>query len=35
VDGFKELWYNGPLPCKVEPEKKCDSCRHCITKDWG
>ena len=29
-----ELWYNGPLPCKLQPEKKCDSCRNCIEQDW-
>ncbi|SHH94770.1 hypothetical protein SAMN02745823_01601 [Sporobacter termitidis DSM 10068] len=32
--GQKELWYNGPLPCKLNPEKKCDSCRSCIERDW-
>ena len=30
----KELWYNGPLPCKQQPDKKCDCCRNCIEKDW-
>lgn len=32
--GQKEFWYNGPLACKVDTEKKCDSCRNCIEKDW-
>lgn len=31
--GRKELWYNGPLPCKLNPNKKCDCCRKCIEKD--
>jgi len=30
----KELWYNGPLPCKYDADKKCDCCRNCIEKDW-
>lgn len=30
----KELWYNGPLPCKQQPDKMCDCCRNCIEKDW-
>ena len=30
----KELWYNGPLPCKLNSGKKCDCCRNCIEKDW-
>jgi hypothetical protein len=32
--GRKELWYNGPLPCKLEPGKKCDCCRNCIEREW-
>jgi mannose-6-phosphate isomerase-like protein (cupin superfamily) len=32
-EGQKELWYNGPLPCKLVPEKKCDSCRKCLESD--
>ena len=31
--GRKELWYNGPLPCKQDSGKKCDCCRKCIEKD--
>ena len=32
--GQKELWYNGPLDCKLDDSKKCDSCRNCIERDW-
>jgi len=32
--GQKELWYNGPLICKLDPKNKCDSCRNCIEQDW-
>jgi hypothetical protein len=32
--GRKQLWYNGPLPCKIDADKKCDCCRHCIENDW-
>ena len=32
--GEKTLWYNGPLPCRQIPDKKCDCCRNCIEKDW-
>ena len=32
--GQKELFYNGPLPCTLQPGKKCDSCRSCIARDW-
>ncbi|NLN07891.1 MAG: hypothetical protein GX167_09770 [Firmicutes bacterium] len=32
--GQKELWYNGPLPCRINSDKKCDCCRNCIEKDW-
>jgi hypothetical protein len=30
----KELWYNGPLPCKYDAGKKCDSCGACINEKW-
>lgn len=33
-EGQKELWYNGPVMCKMEPEKKCNSCRKCLSEDW-
>ena len=26
----KELWYNGPLTCKLDSSKNCDCCRKCI-----
>ncbi len=32
--GTKQLWYNGPLPCKLNPDKSCDCCRNCIENDW-
>jgi mannose-6-phosphate isomerase-like protein (cupin superfamily) len=32
--GHKELWYNGPVQCRLKPENKCDSCRNCIEQDW-
>ena len=32
--GEKELWYNGPIPCRLDTDKKCDSCRNCIERDW-
>ncbi len=28
------LSYNGPLPCKYDPNKKCDSCGKCINEKW-
>ena len=32
--GTKELWYNGPHRCKLNPDRECDSCRGCIEEDW-
>ena len=32
--GRKELFYNGPFPCKYDKDKKCDSCRNCIEREW-
>lgn len=29
----KELWYNGPLPCKLDAEKRCNCCRNCIEQE--
>ena len=26
----RELWYNGPLMCKLDSGKKCNCCRKCI-----
>jgi mannose-6-phosphate isomerase-like protein (cupin superfamily) len=33
-DGPKELKYNGPVPCKYNANKKCDSCGVCLKEDW-
>lgn len=30
----KELYYNGPLPCKYDENKKCDSCGKCVAEKW-
>jgi mannose-6-phosphate isomerase-like protein (cupin superfamily) len=32
--GRKELWYNGPLPCKLRQGEECNSCRECVEEDW-
>jgi hypothetical protein len=32
--GTKEMWYNGPVMCKLHPGKKCNSCRECMEADW-
>ena len=29
-----EMYYNGPLPCKYNENKKCDSCGKCLTEKW-
>ena len=29
-----EMYYNGPVPCKYNPDKKCDSCGKCLQEDW-
>ena len=33
-DGEKEMWYNGPVQCKYDVNKKCDACGKCIEEDW-
>jgi hypothetical protein len=33
-EGPKELRYNGPIPCKYDAAKKCDSCGKCLEEDW-
>jgi hypothetical protein len=33
-DGPKEMYYNGPVPCKYNTNKKCDSCGKCLEEDW-
>lgn len=30
----KELYYNGPMQCKYDPKKKCDSCGKCLQERW-
>ena len=30
-----EMYYNGPLPCKYNENKKCDSCGACLKEDWS
>lgn len=30
----KEMYYNGPIPCKYNPQKKCDSCGKCLQERW-
>lgn len=29
-----EMYYNGPLPCKYNEAKKCDSCGKCLQEKW-
>lgn len=33
-DGPKEMFYNGPVPCKYNENKKCDSCGKCLDEEW-
>jgi hypothetical protein len=33
-DGEREMYYNGQIQCVIEPEKKCDVCKKCLTLDW-
>ena len=30
----KEMRYNGPVQCKYDLKKKCDSCGKCLEEDW-
>ena len=30
----REMYYNGPIQCKYNPDKKCDSCGKCLQEDW-
>ena len=30
----QEMYYNGPMQCKYNPEKKCDSCGKCLQERW-
>lgn len=29
-----EMYYNGPLQCKYNKDKKCDSCGKCLQEKW-
>ncbi|MBQ1333316.1 MAG: hypothetical protein IIZ51_06105 [Lachnospiraceae bacterium] len=29
-----EMYYNGPLPCKYDENKKCDACGKCLFERW-
>lgn len=29
-----EMYYNGPMQCKYDDAKKCDSCGKCIAEKW-
>ena len=29
-----EMYYNGPLPCKYDENKRCNSCGKCLTEKW-
>ena len=33
-DGPKEMYYNGPMQCKYDAAKKCDSCGKCLQEKW-
>ena len=30
----QEMYYNGPIPCKYNSNKKCDSCGKCLQEKW-
>ncbi|MBR6950515.1 MAG: hypothetical protein IKH56_02145 [Oscillospiraceae bacterium] len=30
----RELYYNGPVQCKYNKNKKCDSCGKCLQESW-
>ena len=30
----REMYYNGPVPCKYNAAKKCDSCGKCLQETW-
>ncbi len=32
--GVMEMYYNGPIECVLEPGKKCNTCKKCLTADW-
>ncbi|MDR0839268.1 MAG: hypothetical protein LBN99_06455 [Oscillospiraceae bacterium] len=33
-DGEREMYYNGQIQCVLDPDKKCDACKKCLTADW-
>ncbi len=30
----REMYYNGPIPCKYDAKKKCDACGKCLQERW-
>jgi hypothetical protein len=35
IDGEeREMYYNGQIQCVLDPDKKCDVCKKCLTMDW-
>ena len=30
----QEMYYNGPIQCKYNPNKKCDACGKCLQENW-
>lgn len=30
----QEMYYNGPMQCKYNPNKKCDTCGKCLQETW-
>ena len=33
-EGERIMKYNGPVPCKYDAAKKCDTCGKCLEEDW-
>ena len=33
-DGEKEMFYNGPIQCILNPKKTCDTCKKCLSLSW-
>ena len=31
----QDMYYNGPLPCKYDENKRCDSCGKCLQEKWN
>ena len=34
-EGKKEMYYNGPNPCKYDAEKQCNACGKCLSETWN